>query len=153
MALYHNAEDPAAASYSTEFDILKATHKFLREDADGGSSASWNEQLAQKYYSSLFREFAVCDLKHYKSGNVCSLLTCSKEKRRVKLLYSLPSAGVLNQRSFPVLERLRAATRVVRTMLPRMIDWKIPISLLLSHLRPSNYRLHTRSTARRRALW
>ncbi|KAJ7442456.1 folate-sensitive fragile site protein Fra10Ac1-domain-containing protein, partial [Mycena latifolia] len=27
------------------------------------------EQLAAKYYDSLFREYAVCDLKHYKSGN------------------------------------------------------------------------------------
>ncbi|KAL5486074.1 hypothetical protein ACEPAI_7118 [Sanghuangporus weigelae] len=65
----------------TEFDILKASHKFLREDdnpnanadADGNantnSNGSWGERLAQKYYESLYREFAVCDLKHYKSGN------------------------------------------------------------------------------------
>ncbi|KAI0787479.1 folate-sensitive fragile site protein Fra10Ac1, partial [Fomes fomentarius] len=26
-------------------------------------------RLAKKYYSSLYREYAVCDLKHYKSGN------------------------------------------------------------------------------------
>lgn len=57
---------PASAS-ATEFDILKASHKFLRENED---PASWNDQLAQKYYDTLFREFAVCDLKHYKSGNV-----------------------------------------------------------------------------------
>ncbi|KAI0045842.1 hypothetical protein FA95DRAFT_1474101, partial [Auriscalpium vulgare] len=58
------------ASYATEFDILKANHKFLRDDDDGGHApSSWNDQLAQKYYSSLYREFAVCDLKHYKSGN------------------------------------------------------------------------------------
>ncbi|KAL5525714.1 hypothetical protein ACEPAG_7051 [Sanghuangporus baumii] len=65
----------------TEFDILKASHKFLREDdnpnantdADGNantnSNGSWGQRLAQKYYESLYREFAVCDLKHYKSGN------------------------------------------------------------------------------------
>ena len=70
MALYHNAGDPATTSFSSEFEILKATHKFLREDAGAEQSGSWNEQLAQKYYSNLFREFAVCDLKHYKSGNV-----------------------------------------------------------------------------------
>ena len=28
------------------------------------------DKVAQKYYSSLYREYAVCDLKHYKSGNV-----------------------------------------------------------------------------------
>ncbi|EJD06896.1 uncharacterized protein FOMMEDRAFT_152223 [Fomitiporia mediterranea MF3/22] len=61
----------------TEFDILKASHKFLREDdADNTNGKenenrknSWEDRLAQKYYASLYREFAVCDLKHYKSGN------------------------------------------------------------------------------------
>ena len=42
--------------------------RFLRDDAEG--STSWNDQLAKKYYDSLYREFAICDLKHYKSGNV-----------------------------------------------------------------------------------
>ncbi|KAJ6610704.1 folate-sensitive fragile site protein Fra10Ac1-domain-containing protein [Mycena sp. CBHHK59/15] len=53
----------------TEFEILKASHKFLREDNEKGQPLSWDEQLATKYYDSLFREYAVCDLKHYKSGN------------------------------------------------------------------------------------
>ncbi|KAF8697763.1 hypothetical protein AX14_001194 [Amanita brunnescens Koide BX004] len=52
----------------SEFDILKASHKFLREEQDG-STNSWNDQLAEKYYANLYREFAVCDLKHFKSGN------------------------------------------------------------------------------------
>ncbi|KAI5118138.1 hypothetical protein M0805_001737 [Coniferiporia weirii] len=59
---------------TTEFDILKASHRFLREDdgdaeAGGSKALSWNDQVAKKYYDNLFREFAVCDLKHYKSGN------------------------------------------------------------------------------------
>ncbi|KAH8100981.1 folate-sensitive fragile site protein Fra10Ac1-domain-containing protein [Cristinia sonorae] len=53
----------------TEFDILKASHKFLRSEDEADRSLSWNDQVAKKYYSSLYREFAVCDLKHYKSGN------------------------------------------------------------------------------------
>ncbi|KAG2125390.1 folate-sensitive fragile site protein Fra10Ac1-domain-containing protein [Suillus clintonianus] len=59
----------AASTPVTEFDILKASHKFLRDGTDGEASTSWNDQLAQKYYDSLYREFAICDLKHYKSGN------------------------------------------------------------------------------------
>ncbi|KAF4571287.1 Protein FRA10AC1 [Pleurotus pulmonarius] len=51
-----------------EFDILKASHKFLRDDEDS-KHLQWNEQLAAKYYDNLYREFAVCDLKHYKTGN------------------------------------------------------------------------------------
>ncbi|KIK94378.1 hypothetical protein PAXRUDRAFT_828059 [Paxillus rubicundulus Ve08.2h10] len=59
-----NTEQPPV----TEFDILKASHKFLRDDTDAEAS-TWNDQLAKKYYDSLYREFAICDLKHYKSGN------------------------------------------------------------------------------------
>ncbi|KAJ7196859.1 folate-sensitive fragile site protein Fra10Ac1-domain-containing protein [Mycena pura] len=72
MALYPYPSDSKApiALGKTEFEILEASHKFLREeDEDKGQPASWNDQLAAKYYDSLFREFAVCDLKHYKSGN------------------------------------------------------------------------------------
>ncbi|KAJ3844800.1 folate-sensitive fragile site protein Fra10Ac1-domain-containing protein [Lentinula raphanica] len=54
----------------TEFEILQASHKFLREETDDDESQlGWEERLALKYYTSLYREFAVCDLKHYKSGN------------------------------------------------------------------------------------
>ncbi|KAK7033327.1 folate-sensitive fragile site protein Fra10Ac1-domain-containing protein [Favolaschia claudopus] len=45
----------------TEFEILKASHKSVHIDPISN--------LATKYYDSLFREYAVCDLKHYKSGN------------------------------------------------------------------------------------
>ncbi|VDB92301.1 unnamed protein product [Peniophora sp. CBMAI 1063] len=58
----------APPSHATEFDILKHAHRFLRDEEE--APASWNDQLAAKYYASLFREFAVCDLKHYKSGNL-----------------------------------------------------------------------------------
>jgi len=54
----------------SEFELLKASHKFLRDEQQLDSSTqSWNEQLAEKYYANLYKEFAVCDLKHYKSGN------------------------------------------------------------------------------------
>ncbi|KAJ7471551.1 folate-sensitive fragile site protein Fra10Ac1-domain-containing protein [Mycena galericulata] len=69
MALYPSSSKAPSAPGKTEFEILKASHKFLREEDDKGQSLTWNEQLATKYYDSLFREYAVCDLKHYKSGN------------------------------------------------------------------------------------
>lgn len=49
--------------------LLLPCFRFLR-DEDDENNLSWEEKLASKYYSSLYREFAVCDLKHYKSGNV-----------------------------------------------------------------------------------
>jgi len=33
-------------------------------------ATAWEDRLAENYYHSLYREFAVCDLKHYKSGHV-----------------------------------------------------------------------------------
>ncbi|KAJ7067299.1 folate-sensitive fragile site protein Fra10Ac1-domain-containing protein [Mycena amicta] len=73
MSLYPRAPIPAPAHGRTEFEILKASHKFLREEENDSKQqqrgATWDDQLAEKYYDSLFREFAVCDLKHYKSGN------------------------------------------------------------------------------------
>ncbi|KAJ7679019.1 folate-sensitive fragile site protein Fra10Ac1-domain-containing protein [Mycena polygramma] len=70
MALYPYPSSSKAPNLpgKTEFEILKESHKFLREE-DNKGSLSWDEQLASKYYDSLFREYAVCDLKHYKTGN------------------------------------------------------------------------------------
>ena len=55
--------------------------RFLREDDDVDErQLSWDDRVAKKFYSALYREYAVCDLKHYKSGNVssapCSLVRC-----------------------------------------------------------------------------
>ncbi|KIP10497.1 hypothetical protein PHLGIDRAFT_231826 [Phlebiopsis gigantea 11061_1 CR5-6] len=71
MSLYRSAGPSTSLALSglTEFDILKANHKFLREDGTRDAEQSWEDKLAQKYYSNLYREYAVCDLKHYKSGN------------------------------------------------------------------------------------
>jgi len=70
MALYKygNSSNSPVGPATTEFDILKARHRFLREDKEQ-NEASWEDQLAKKYYSNLYREYAVCDLKHYKTGN------------------------------------------------------------------------------------
>ncbi|KAG9122561.1 hypothetical protein FRC07_001011 [Ceratobasidium sp. 392] len=43
--------------------------KFLRDDDDKElDELSTEERIAVKYYRSLFKEFALVDLKHYKSG-------------------------------------------------------------------------------------
>ena len=45
--------------------------RFLREDDEVDErQLSWDDRVAKKFYSSLYREYAVCDLKHYKRGNV-----------------------------------------------------------------------------------
>jgi len=49
--------------------MAHALFRFLREDGSE-SVKTWEAKLAKKYEDSLFKEFAVCDLKHYKNGNV-----------------------------------------------------------------------------------
>jgi hypothetical protein len=47
--------------------------RFLREDEhepDKEGHDSWDKTLARKFYANLWKEYAICDLKHYKSGNV-----------------------------------------------------------------------------------
>ncbi|KAE9405179.1 hypothetical protein BT96DRAFT_955380 [Gymnopus androsaceus JB14] len=67
MALYNSYGSSSKAQPTphgkTEFELLKDTHKFLRDEDDDENNLSWEEKLASKYYSSLYREFAVCDLK------------------------------------------------------------------------------------------
>jgi len=60
---------PSVHAPITEFDVLKSSHRFLRSEEEEDKQLTWNDKLAKKYYNSLYREFAVCDLKHYKSGN------------------------------------------------------------------------------------
>jgi len=53
----------------TDFDVLKDAHRFLRNDGEDEANLTYDDSIALKYYRSLFKEFAICDLKHYKSGN------------------------------------------------------------------------------------
>lgn len=120
--------------------ILIGINRFLREDnvpegakvnekeagtSTSGNSKKWEDQLAEKYYESLYREFAVCDLKHYKSGNVRhGLLTLSTTLRMALMLLSFksssPFVGVQNPKSFQELARLRAGIRDVNiTSIPK----------------------------------
>ncbi|ORY24693.1 folate-sensitive fragile site protein Fra10Ac1-domain-containing protein [Naematelia encephala] len=50
----------------TEWDILRENHRFIRDDEDPGD-VTWEERLARAYESKLFKEYALIDLKHYKS--------------------------------------------------------------------------------------
>lgn len=47
-----------------------ARRRFLRDSTTPSSHLSWEDNLALKYYNSLFREFAIANLKHYKSGQI-----------------------------------------------------------------------------------
>ncbi|BEJ02707.1 hypothetical protein CcaverHIS631_0705020 [Cutaneotrichosporon cavernicola] len=53
-------------SNRSEWDVLKQHHRFVRDDEEP-ADVSWEERLARAYESKLFKEFALIDLKHFKS--------------------------------------------------------------------------------------
>eukprot|EP01068_Selenidium_serpulae_P006412 Selendium_serpulae@DN4376_c0_g1_i1.p1 len=52
----------------TDYDALRAHHKFLRseEDEDG----SWESKLARSYYSKLYKEYVIADFSRYRERKV-----------------------------------------------------------------------------------
>ncbi|GHJ85739.1 hypothetical protein NliqN6_2141 [Naganishia liquefaciens] len=66
-----NQLDQGNAAYKgrTEFDVLKDNHRFIREDEDP-QNVTYEERLARAYESKLFKEYALIDLKHYKSRHI-----------------------------------------------------------------------------------
>ncbi|CUA68494.1 Protein FRA10AC1 [Homo sapiens] [Rhizoctonia solani] len=71
---FQNVYNPAGSAQvkakgRSEMDGLVENHKFLRDDDDKElQDLGPEERIAVKYYRGLFKEFAVVDLKHYKSG-------------------------------------------------------------------------------------
>ena len=60
--------------FVTDEQAVKAEHRFLWEPESGRSSSasedSWEKRLARRYYSKLYREYALADLSRYKEGAV-----------------------------------------------------------------------------------
>ncbi|KAM0788940.1 hypothetical protein ACM66B_003015 [Microbotryomycetes sp. NB124-2] len=67
---YKRGLQPPRPQTKTELDVIKEKHQFIRDTDVDPKSLSWEDQLALKYYNSLFREFALVNLKHYKSGQI-----------------------------------------------------------------------------------
>ena len=51
---------------TTEIDILKQNHQFVRHD----SSSTWAERLAEKYYNKLYKEYCLANFSRYKTGQL-----------------------------------------------------------------------------------
>jgi len=60
---------PPLPKSKTELDVLKEHHKFIRDNATG-QPTSWEDSVALRWYNKLFKEFALIDLKHYKTGQI-----------------------------------------------------------------------------------
>lgn len=61
-----------AARHRDDWDVLREGHRFLRREDEANTSAEGNyeDEVARRYYSRLFKEYAVADLKHFKTGAI-----------------------------------------------------------------------------------
>eukprot|EP00295_Goniomonas_pacifica_P029364 CAMPEP_0175931640 /NCGR_PEP_ID=MMETSP0108-20121206/18959_1 /TAXON_ID=195067 ORGANISM="Goniomonas pacifica, Strain CCMP1869" /NCGR_SAMPLE_ID=MMETSP0108 /ASSEMBLY_ACC=CAM_ASM_000204 /LENGTH=257 /DNA_ID=CAMNT_0017255215 /DNA_START=10 /DNA_END=783 /DNA_ORIENTATION=- len=59
----------AAHTYRTDNDILREKHRFLRTD-DELSASDWEERMALKYYSRLFKEYCLADMTYYVESKI-----------------------------------------------------------------------------------
>ncbi|KAK7871028.1 hypothetical protein R5R35_014092 [Gryllus longicercus] len=60
-----------------DIDVIRENHRFLWDENEG--SLSWEAKLARKYYDKLFKEYAICDLTHFKSNVVAMRWRVEKE--------------------------------------------------------------------------
>ncbi|GAA6062438.1 hypothetical protein JCM10212_003312 [Sporobolomyces blumeae] len=67
---YARGHRPANPETKHELDILKERHQFVRSTDVDPATLSWEDRLAAKYYDSLFKEFAIVNLKHWRTGAV-----------------------------------------------------------------------------------
>ncbi|TNY18199.1 folate-sensitive fragile site protein Fra10Ac1-domain-containing protein [Rhodotorula diobovata] len=67
---YDRGKPPPRPASRHELDVLKERHQFVRDSDVDPSTLSWEDQLAHRHYETLFREYAVVNLKHYKSGAI-----------------------------------------------------------------------------------
>ncbi|KAM0746389.1 hypothetical protein T439DRAFT_329835, partial [Meredithblackwellia eburnea MCA 4105] len=68
--MFRHGKTPARPASKTELDILKERRRFIHDTDVDPATLSWEDQIAMKYYSTLFREFCVVNLKHYKHGAI-----------------------------------------------------------------------------------
>ncbi|KAG0740787.1 hypothetical protein G6F61_010738 [Rhizopus arrhizus] len=54
--------------YKTERDVIRDNHKFVRSSNE--EAETWEQRVAKKYYDTLFKEYAICELKYYKEGKI-----------------------------------------------------------------------------------
>lgn len=61
----------------TDLDVIRENHRFLWDDDD--EPTDWEQRLAKKYYSKLFREYCICDLTRYKDNKIAMRWRCEEE--------------------------------------------------------------------------
>lgn len=79
---------------STDGDVLKEKHRFIRNDKEDEKEAgiNWEIRMAMKYYRRLHKEYALVDLSRYKDGKIGLRWRTEDEvvNGKVLMLYFIP---------------------------------------------------------------
>eukprot|EP00667_Euglena_gracilis_P021836 EG_transcript_24058 len=70
---YAQARPPAPPRpVVTDFDFLQREHRFLRSEPERAAEGpdDWARRMAMRYEDKLFKEFALCDLTRYRTGQI-----------------------------------------------------------------------------------
>ena len=63
----------SVAKYTSDSDVLRANHNFIRNERESDSKGKPEEsadKLADAYWASLFKDFALADLSRYRDGQL-----------------------------------------------------------------------------------
>ncbi|KAK9813683.1 hypothetical protein WJX73_003513 [Symbiochloris irregularis] len=87
----------------TDYDSLVEQHRFIRQPEDDRGN-SWEVRLARKYYSKLFKEYAIVDLSRYKLGQLGLRWRTEAEVREGKGQFLCGAKGCSEQRTLASFE-------------------------------------------------
>eukprot|EP00698_Gefionella_okellyi_P002267 TRINITY_DN12076_c0_g1_i1.p1 TRINITY_DN12076_c0_g1~~TRINITY_DN12076_c0_g1_i1.p1 ORF type:complete len:298 (-),score=55.91 TRINITY_DN12076_c0_g1_i1:99-992(-) len=66
---YGNGVPPARSTGRTDYDVLRDSFRFVRDESDNDAS-TWEKRLAKSYYDKLFKEYCLADMTRYKHGQM-----------------------------------------------------------------------------------
>ncbi|PSC75724.1 FRA10AC1 like [Micractinium conductrix] len=72
LVAYYGAQLPSGEQTGpakSDWDVLNENFRFIRSESDDAAD-SWEMKLAKRYYSKLFKEYAIADLSRHKEGKV-----------------------------------------------------------------------------------
>ncbi|BDA50345.1 Protein FRA10AC1 homolog [Coccomyxa sp. Obi] len=96
------AEQPTV---KTDYDVLREQYRFIRsEEEDAAAEDRWALRLAKRYYSKLYREYAIVDLSRYQEDKVGMRWRSEKEVIAGKGQFSCGARGCSETRGLATFE-------------------------------------------------
>jgi protein FRA10AC1 len=128
---------------SQDYEILNQYHEFIRDDESDKikMNKSWEVRMARKYYNTLFKEYALCDLSKYKEGKIGLRWRVEQEVVQGKGQYSCGSITCSDRNNLNCYEvpfRYKEHGIVKHELVKVCVCEDCAIKLFYKHLRENN---------------